>query len=77
MSTIIDEALFRKAKIEAARQGRPWSALLEDALRQYFVGGARRGDVPASVAATWAAVPAGRQVVRTVMEEEDGWLDAR
>lgn len=76
MSTIIDAALFRRAKVEAARQGRPWNALLEDALLRYFENADRPADGGRSVAATWGAVPAAPASIRELMEDEDGWLDA-
>jgi hypothetical protein len=76
VSTIIDEALFRRAKVEAARQGRPWNALLEDALRRYFDAAHPGADTRPTVAATWGAMAAPPDVVRQVMEEDDGWLDA-
>ncbi len=76
MSTIIDEAVFRRAKVEAARQGRPWSALLEDALLRYFENEGRPAEGRRSVSATWGALSAAPEFIREVMEDQDGWLDA-
>jgi hypothetical protein len=76
VSTIIDEAVFRRAKVEAARQGRPWSALLEDALLRYFENEGRPAECRRSVSATWGAISATPEFIREVMEDEDGWLDA-
>jgi hypothetical protein len=76
VSTIIDEALFLRAKVEAARQGRPWSALLEEALRRYFQEPQGGADSRLTVASTWGAVAVSPQVLRRLMEDEDGWLDS-
>ncbi len=76
VSTILDEALFLRAKVEAARQGRPWSALLEDALLNYLEQPGARHPAGRTVASTWGAVVVSPDVLRRVMEDEDGWLDA-
>ena len=68
----MEESLFRRAKLEAARQGRPLAAILEEALRRYFDSTAVadaglpvcRRDVGRLV-----AVSAGTDPL--VMEEED------
>lgn len=36
VSTILDEHLFRRAKLEAARQGKQLSTILGDALDRYL-----------------------------------------
>jgi len=76
VSTIIDESLFLRAKVEAARQGRPWSALLEEALLRYFQEPRAGARGRLSVASTWGAVAVSPEVLHQVMDDEDGWLDA-
>ena len=78
VSTIMEDSLFRRAKLEAARQGRTLSAILEDALNVYLT--ATTGQRPASgslVEASWGAFAAPPEIVRAVMEDEDDWFDAR
>lgn len=72
VSTIMEASLFRRAKLEAARQGRTLSAVLEDALALYL-DGARPGGAarPRTVDETWGAMAAPPELVRQVMEEED------
>jgi hypothetical protein len=76
VSTVMEESLFQRAKLEAARQGRPFAAILDDALDGYLSSATgttpRRGS---SVEATWGAMAAPPDLVRAIMEDEDGWLD--
>ncbi len=68
----MEESLFRRAKLEAARQGRPLAAILEEALERYFDLPPSRLPGYRSVDEMWAALPAiPAEVVRRVMEEED------
>lgn len=76
VSTILDESLFIRAKVEAARQGRPWSALLEEALSRYLEQPGAGSTDRQTVAATWGAFPVTPDILREVMDDEDGWLDA-
>jgi hypothetical protein len=77
VSTIMDASLFHRAKLEAVRQARPLSAILEEALDAYLSGRSGKPSGSASrVDATWGAMPASPDLVRAVMEEEDDWLDA-
>ncbi len=71
VSTIMEESLFRRAKLEAARQGRPLSAILEEALGRYFEQPPSRPPGYRSVDETWGALSASPELVRYVMEEEE------
>jgi hypothetical protein len=76
VSTIMDASLFQRAKVEAARQGKPMSAILEEALEAYLTPVA--GPMPEGrslVDASWGAFSASPEVIRAVMEDENGWLD--
>jgi hypothetical protein len=75
VSTVLDEALFRRAKLESARQGRPMSEIFGDALQQYL-GPRRPLDGQSAVADSWGALPLDAPSLRRLLEEEDGWLDA-
>jgi hypothetical protein len=79
VSTIMDEALFRRAKLEAARQGRPLSALLDEALGAYLSAATgRRPPGGSLVEASWGVFTMPPDVVRLIMEDddEDGWLES-
>jgi hypothetical protein len=71
VSTIMDESLFRRAKLESARQGRPMSALLEEALERYFSGPKAAEPRHQSVAESWGAMALPADVVREIMEEDN------
>ena len=60
----MEESLFRRAKLEAARQGRPMSAILEDALERYFSEREGRGAQAPEVAESWGAIALPPDVVR-------------
>jgi len=73
----MDESLFRRAKLESVRQGRPLSAILEAALAAYLSNDAgHRASSGSLVDASWGAFALPLEVVRAVMEEEDDWLDS-
>jgi hypothetical protein len=71
VSTIMEESLFRRAKLEAARQGRPLAAILEEALQRYFDSPPSRPPGYRSVDEMWGAMALPPEVVRQIMEEED------
>jgi hypothetical protein len=72
VSTIMDEALFRRVKATAAAEGRPLSGLLEAALLRYLdePGGLRPAG-PSSVEASWGAFALPWELVQQLMEEDD------
>lgn len=73
----MEESLFRRAKLEAARKGRTFSAVLENALERYF-DGELSGSKPKTglVDASWGVLPLPPEVVREIMEDEDDWLES-
>ncbi len=73
----MDETLFRRTKVEAARQNRPLSAILEEALTHYFDEQLPRRDPRhRSVSETWGAMAAPPELIRQIMEDEDEYLDS-
>jgi hypothetical protein len=73
VGTVLDEALFRRARVESARQGRTISEVLEEALVSYLE---RQGRHEASsvVADTWAVLSLERARVKQILREEEGLL---
>jgi hypothetical protein len=71
VSTIMEESVFRRAKLEAARQGRPLAAILEEALRRYFDQPSTRPPGYKTVDECWGILSLPAEVVRQIMEEED------
>ena len=71
VSTIMDESLLRRVKIEAVLQGRPLSAILEDALKKYLESPPSRPPGYRSVDEMWGAMAASPELIRHVMEEEE------
>ncbi len=71
VGTVIDEELLRQAKLVAARDDLQLAQVFEDALRQYL----QRKGRPAHVERSRGALQAPPDLVRRVMEEEEGFLD--
>jgi hypothetical protein len=71
VSTVMEESLFRRAKLEAARQGRTLAAILEEALRRYFEQSPTGPPGYKSVDETWGVMSLPAEVVRQIMEEEE------
>lgn len=67
----MEESLFRRAKLEAARQGRPLAAILEEALKRYFDQPATRPPGYKTVDESWGVLSLPAEVVRQIMEEEE------
>jgi len=72
----MDESLFRRAKLAAAGEGRPLSAVLEDALQRYLDGPRDAStDRSLSVGETWGAFALPSATVQQIMEEDDEYAD--
>lgn len=72
VSTLLDPVLFRRAKLEAARQGKQISEIVGEALEVYL----RREDRQlARVDESWAVLPADPDQLKKVMEEEIDFLE--
>lgn len=72
IGTVIDEELLRQAKLVAARDDVQLAQVFEDALRLYL----RRARTASHVNRSRGALQAPPEVVRTILEEENGFLDA-
>lgn len=74
MGTVLEEALYRRARLESARQGRTISEILAEALEDYLH---RRGrhDEPGVVADTWSVLSLDRARVKRILGEGRGLLE--
>jgi hypothetical protein len=75
VSTQLDDGLFRRARLEAVRQGRPISAIIGDALRKYLDDSGTPAGLGGVVAASWGVLSAPPRQVVSIMREEDDFLE--
>jgi hypothetical protein len=75
VSTLLDEALYRRAKIESALSGKQVSEVLGEALEHYLDEKGRTSGGAGVVDRSWASLPIAPAKLGRIMEEED-WLDA-
>jgi len=76
ISAVLDEDLVRRAKVESVRQGKPLGSLLGEALELYLD---QKGSSPAKqgvAARSWGVLKVDREILRDILECEDGLLDA-
>lgn len=76
VSTILDEHLFRRAKLEAVRQRKQVSEILGGALERYLADAGSRTATTGVVAETWGVLKLGRRTIDRLMSDEEGLLDA-
>lgn len=74
ISTLLDEHLFRRAKLEAVRSGRQLSQVLGQALEQYL---AKAPDRPSTgvAAGSWGVLKLDPGRVTRLLRDEGGLLD--
>lgn len=76
ISTILDEHLFRRAKLESVRQGKRFSEILGEALEQYLTGTGSRRASTGVVADSWGVLKVDRATVTRLLAHEEVLLDA-
>ena len=76
VSTVLDENLFRRTKLEAVREGCQISAVISAALVRYLDERQVPLGAGSVVEATWGALTLDAGEVVRVLEEEDGLFDA-
>ena len=75
VSTLLDEGLYRRAKLEAALRGKQVSEILGEALEKYLDEHAGRGQSLGVVEDTWGSIRLASEELDEIMAEE-GWLDS-
>lgn len=76
ISTVLDEALYRRAKLESVRQARPLSDILGEALATYLAEKKSPGGMGGVVSSSWGAIKITAGIVNKLMKEEDDLLEA-
>jgi hypothetical protein len=76
ISTVLDEHLFRRAKLESIRQRRQVSEILGQALEEYLGHKARGRATTGVVAETWRALKVRRRALERILRETGDLLDS-
>ena len=76
VSTLLDESLFRRAKLESVRRGKQISEVVGEALERYL--GEKPGDEGSLgvVGESWGVLTLPRARVKKVLAEEKDLLEA-
>ena len=75
VSTVFDERVFRRIKVEAARRGKQISEVIGEALTVYLAESGPPEEGGDIVARSWGALALDRERVRALIDEEDGLFD--
>jgi len=75
VSTLLDEGLYRRAKLEAAVRGKQISEILGEALEKYLDEQSGPGRSLGVVEETWGSLPLPRKEIEEIMADE-GWIDS-
>ena len=76
ISTLLEDHLFRRAKLEAIRQGKQVSEILGEALERYLADTGNRAVTTGIAAETWGALKLERRRVERLLRDEGGLFDA-
>ncbi|HXK58747.1 MAG TPA: hypothetical protein PLP42_02540 [Acidobacteriota bacterium] len=73
VSTLLDPVLFRRVKVEAARQNKQISEIVAEALEIYL---RKEGTHLGKVEESWHTLPIEARQLKKLMEEEVDYLEA-
>ena len=73
---MLDEHLFRRAKLESLRQRKQLSEILGEALERYLGESGSRTATTGVVAETWGVLKLDRRKVDRLLVDEGGLFDA-
>jgi hypothetical protein len=76
VSTLLDESLFRRAKLESVRQGKQISEIVGEALEGYLGEKSGKEGSLGVVAESWGVLALPRARVKKVLAEEKDLLEA-
>ena len=73
---ILDDALFRRARLESERQRKRMEDIVKEALQRYLDQQESLQSRGGVVAASWGALKFDKKAVRDLLENEPDFLDA-
>jgi len=76
VSTLLDEHLFRRAKLESLRQRKQVSEILGEALERYLREKGSRAATTGVVAESWGVLQLDRRRVKRLLVDEGGLFDS-
>ena len=76
VSTLVDEGLFRRTKLESVRRGKQISEIVGEALESYLGAKTAREGSLGVVAESWGVLALPRAKVKKVLEEEKDLFEA-
>ena len=75
VSTLLDEHLFRRAKLESVRQRKQVSQILGEALQRYLSDTGSPPMTAGVVSESWGVLKLDRRKVKTLLDDEAGLFD--
>lgn len=75
VSTLLDDTLYRRAKLESIRQGKQISEILGEALELYLGEKRSPPGLGGAVARSWGALGLAKELVHRLVVEDGGLLD--
>jgi len=76
ISTLLEDSLFRRTKMESARQGKQISEVVAEALDLYLSQKGRSIAGTGAVSESWNVLPLAPRKIRRILDEEDGILSS-
>ena len=76
VSTLLDETLYRRAKLESVSQGKQISEIIGEALEKYLDERGHPSGVRDAVSESWGSMRIDRSELEAILNEEEDWLDA-
>ena len=76
VSTLLDDHLFRRAKLESIRRRKQVSEILGEALEQYLAGPGGGAATTGVVAGSWGVLRLDRRKLDRMLDDVDALLDA-
>ena len=75
VSTLLDDHLFRRVKLESVRQRKQVSQILGEALERYLAESGSHAATTGVVAETWGVLKLDRRTIERLITDEDGLFD--
>ncbi|MBI3962636.1 MAG: hypothetical protein HY335_07785 [Deinococcus sp.] len=76
VSTLLDDSLFRRTRLESVRQGKQISEVIGEALELYLSEKGSPQGAGGVVTQSWGVLSLDKEKVKALLVEEDGLLEA-